>query len=110
MGRDVVDSFARLLVIPQANHGLTGRSAAQDGEGHDVPVVQIPSRFERLPILLDWVERGVAPPMQLSVTSGERALPLCSYPAYPHYSGGAPDAASSYRCQTSADKGSSVSH
>jgi hypothetical protein len=100
MGRDVVDSFARLLVIPQANHGLMGRNAAQDGDGHDIPVAPLPTRFERLPILFDWVERGVAPPMHLTVTSGDRTLPLCSYPAYPHYSGASPDAASSYHCQT----------
>ena len=99
MGRDVVDSFARLFVIPQATHGLTGRTAAQDGDGRDVPVVPLPTRFERVPVLLDWVERGIAPPMHLTVTAGDRSLPLCSYPAYPHYSSGPPEAASSYQCQ-----------
>ena len=102
MGRDVVDSFARLFVIPQATHGLSGRTAAQDGDGRDVPVVPLPTRFERVPVLLDWVERGIAPPMHLVVTAGDRSLPLCSYPAYPHYSSGSPEVASSYQCQPSA--------
>jgi hypothetical protein len=34
------------------------------------------------------------------VTSGERSLPMCSYPAYPQYKGGPAGAASSYTCST----------
>ena len=33
MGRRAVDSFARLFVIPQANHGLMARTADVDGAG-----------------------------------------------------------------------------
>jgi hypothetical protein len=32
----------------------------------------------------------------LVVTAGSRSLPLCSYPNYPRYKGGPPEAADSY--------------
>jgi feruloyl esterase len=37
--------------------------------------------------------------MSVTVTAGEKSLPLCSYPAYPRYRGGAPESAGSYRCE-----------
>src|SRR5690606_30682329 len=61
MGRDAVDSFARLYVLPQAGHGLGGRAAAIDGEGNAVAAGPIPSSFDRLGLLQNWVENGVAP-------------------------------------------------
>ena len=45
---------------------------------------------------------GVAPGMSVTVTAGERSLPLCSYPSYPRYKGGAPASASSYECAVAA--------
>lgn len=102
MGREAVDGFARLFVAPQANHGLMGRNAARDGDGRDIPVVALPTRFDKVSMLVDWVERGAAPPMHGVVTAGERSLPLCSYPAYPHYTGGPAGDAGSYRCQMAA--------
>jgi len=33
MGRRAVDDFARLYVLPQTGHGLTGNSASIDGNG-----------------------------------------------------------------------------
>src|SRR4030095_9577290 len=33
MGRQAVDAFARLFVIPQANHGLAAATADVDGSG-----------------------------------------------------------------------------
>ena len=38
----------------------------------------------------------VAPAKTLVVTSGNRSLPLCSYPNYPKYVGGSVEFASSY--------------
>ena len=32
---------------------------------------------------MNWVERNEAPGMSVTVTAGDRSLPLCSYPAYP---------------------------
>ncbi len=98
MGREAVDSFARFFVLPQANHGLRGRNAASDGEGRTIPQAPLPVTFDRVSMLFDWVERGVAPPLHGRVTADERSRPLCSYPSYPHYAGGPPDDAASYRC------------
>ena len=36
-------------------------------------------------MLLDWVERGAAPPKSATVTGNAGSLPLCSYPTYPRY-------------------------
>lgn len=99
MGRQNVDSFARLFVIPQANHGLGGTVYGTDGEGRTIPTPPLANGFERFAYLVDWVERKVAPGKSLTVTNGERSMPLCSYPAYPRYVSGAPSAAGSYRCQ-----------
>lgn len=99
MGRPAVDSFARLFVIPQANHGLRGQNAARDGNGQTIAQAPLPVTVDRLSMLFDWVERGIAPAMHGRVTAGERHLPLCSYPAYPHYVSGPPDDAASYQCR-----------
>ena len=56
--------------------------------------------YERFAYLVDWVERGVAPGKTLTVTAGERTMPLCSYPAYPRYVSGPASAAASYTCAT----------
>jgi feruloyl esterase len=98
MGRDKVDRFARLFVIPQANHGLSGRNYAVDGQGRTIPVAPIPNSFDRFAVLTDWVERGSAPAKSLVVRAGDRSLPLCSYPGYPKYVSGPVEQASSYVC------------
>jgi feruloyl esterase len=98
MGRDKVDRFARLFVIPQANHGLMGRNYSVDGEGRTIPVAPIPSSYDRFAVLTDWVERSAAPAKSLVVRAGEKSLPLCSYPAYPKYASGPVEQASSYVC------------
>jgi feruloyl esterase len=102
MGREAVDRFARLFVIPQANHGLMGRNAARDSAGREIPVAPLPNQFDKVSMLFDWVERGIAPAMQSRVTAGARSLPLCSYPAYPHYVDGPAGEAASYVCRTPA--------
>jgi feruloyl esterase len=98
MGRSQVDSFARLFVIPQAGHGLTGRNYDVDGEGKTIPASAIPNTWDRVGLLTGWVERGVAPKMSETVTAGDRSLPLCSYPTYPKYNSGPVNLASSYSC------------
>ncbi len=99
MGQARVDRFARLYVIPQANHGLSGRNHSVDGEGRTVPVAPIPNTFDRVRLLMDWVERGTAPARSIVVTAGDRSLPMCSYPRYPHYVDGLPSDAKSYQCR-----------
>lgn len=98
MGRKKVDAFARFFVLPQANHGLSGTNYATGGDGKSIPVAPIPNAFNRLNLLLDWVEKNTAPPMSVIVTAGSRSLPMCSYPAYPKYAGGPVDSAASYVC------------
>ena len=86
MGRGAVDRFARLFVIPQVGHSLTGLvyTVAGDGSTIDRPV-PIPSQYERFAILTAWVERSETPGMSLTVQTpdGMRTMPLCSYPSFP---------------------------
>lgn len=98
MGRDKVDGFARLFVIAQANHGLTGRNYGTDGEGRTVPVGPIPNGYDRFTVLTDWVERKIVPAKSLVVRAGDKSLPLCSYPAYPKYISGPVEQVASYVC------------
>jgi feruloyl esterase len=98
MGRTAVDSFARFYVLPQTGHGLSGSSYTMDGDGRAIPAQQIPSRFDRIAMLLDWVERGTAPPKSGTATGTAGTLPLCSYPTYPRHNGGATTDAASYTC------------
>ena len=99
MGRARVDAFARLFVMPQAGHGLSGRNLGVNGEGRTIPVAPIPNTFDRVRLLMDWVERRVAPGKSVVVTAGEKSLPLCSYPEYPHYVEGPAADAKSYQCR-----------
>ena len=98
MGRDAVDGFARLFVIPQANHGLMASTADVDGSGTTIARTPLPSSYERFAVLVDWVERKIAPAMSLTVTAGDRSMPLCSYPYYPRFTGAAPAAGASFVC------------
>ena len=98
MGRRAVDNFARLFVIPQANHGLMARTADVDGAGKPIERVVLPTQYERFALLVDWVERRIAPGKTVTLSGGDRTLPLCSYPQYPKYIGGQAILAASYRC------------
>jgi feruloyl esterase len=98
MGRKKVDKFARFFVLPQTGHGLSGTNYSTDGEGKSIPTAPIPSTFSRLNLLMDWVEKKIAPSMSVTVTSRNRSLPMCSYPAYPKYVSGSTDTAASYTC------------
>jgi feruloyl esterase len=97
MGRPAVDRFARLFVIPQVNHGLRGTSYAVDGRDGANPAVPVPSTFDRVGLLMDWVEKNAAPGA-VTVTAADTSRPLCAYPAYPKYTGGPAGAAASYTC------------
>jgi hypothetical protein len=59
-----------------------------------------------LAVLVDWVENGKAPG-DLEVTEQKveapafettRALPLCQWPAWPHYKSGEVNRAASFAC------------
>jgi feruloyl esterase len=96
MGRDTVDAFARFYVIPQAGHGLSGTSYHANGSGKEIPSTQIPNQYDKQGLIMAWVEQNHPPDKTLTVTAGGRTLPLCSYPNYPKYVSGPPEAASSY--------------
>lgn len=98
MGQAAVNGFARLFVIPQANHGLSGTVYGIDGEGKTIPSAPLATGYERFAYLVNWVERGAAPAQHLTVTTGDRTMPLCSYPTYPKFVSGAATAAASYVC------------
>lgn len=98
LGAAKVDAFARFFVLPQTNHGLMGTSYSTDGDGNTVTPAPIPNTYDRVGLLIDWVENNHAPGKQVTVTSGDRSLPMCSYPTYPKYQGGPPADASSYTC------------
>jgi feruloyl esterase len=98
MGRATVDSFARLFVLPQTNHGLRGNIYATDGEGKTIPTAPIPVAYDRLALIQAWAERNEAPGLSVTVTGGDRSLPMCSYPSYPKYVSGPPATAASYTC------------
>jgi tannase/feruloyl esterase len=100
MGQAQVDRFARFYVMPQTGHGLSGTNYNVSGDGKTLPVAPVPNAWDRLTLLFDWVERGVAPGMSITVSAGEKSLPLCSYPTYPKYFSGPEASASSYRCTT----------
>jgi feruloyl esterase len=99
MGRAKVDSFARLYVIPQTGHGLTGTNYTTDGDGKKLDARPIPNMFDRVALLTDWVENGVAPGKSIKVSAGDRSLPMCSYPEYPRYDKGPVNEADSYQCR-----------
>jgi hypothetical protein len=101
MGRAQVDRFARFYVMPQTGHGLSGTNYATSGDGKTLAVAPVPNGWDRLALLFDWVEHGIAPGMSSTVKAGEKSLPLCSYPTYPKYVSGPATSASSYECSQS---------
>jgi len=98
MGRAAVDSFSRLYVLPQTDHGLNGRSYTTDGDGKEIAARPIPNTFDRVALMVDWVENGKAPGKTITVSAGDRSMPMCSYPEFPKYTGGPAEAAGSYVC------------
>lgn len=106
MGRKTVDQFARLFVVPQGGHGLSGRGYKVNGEGKPVDVknVPAPNGDDNMNLLMNWVENNQAPAKTLVIDPkgkiGEKqegaGYLLCSYPNYPKYVSGPIDQASSY--------------
>ncbi len=104
MGQASVDAFARLWVLPMTNHGTGGTAYGVNGDGQPNPTFNIPNNYSRTSMLVNWVERGLAPDLSPVVSNGARSLPMCRYPAYPRYLGGGlpATAASSYECASNA--------
>jgi feruloyl esterase len=66
-----------------------------------------PANVDMLSVLVDWVEKGHAPgdlevveqKVEAPAFAVVRALPLCRWPAWPHYKSGPVTAASSFSCE-----------
>lgn len=106
MGQSTVDNFARLYVIPQAGHVLSGRSYEINGEGEPVPekAIRRPNGNDNMDLIMAWVEQNQAPLKTLVINEEGRigvnpdvkGYLLCSYPNYPRYMGGPAEMVSSY--------------
>jgi len=96
MGSATVDAFARLFVLPQTGHGLSGSNYGTTGAGQTITVKPIPNQVDKRSLIIAWVEQNQAPAKTLRVTNGDRSQLLCSYPNYPKYVGGPPESADSY--------------
>ena len=104
MGRATVDRL-RALVRDAADRPRPERHELQRRRrGKTIRVAPIPNRYDQLGLLFDWVENGQAPGMSVTVTAGDRSLPLCSYPSYPRFRTGDVQSASSYACIDGASK------
>jgi feruloyl esterase len=90
LGKAETAEFARLYTAPGVDHVGSGA----------------PANVDMLGALVDWVEKGKAPD-NLEVVEQKveapafavlRALPLCRWPAWPHYKSGDSKIAASYQC------------
>jgi feruloyl esterase len=106
MGQKNIDDFARLYVVPQGGHGLSGKSYKVNGEGKSVALRNIPrpDGDDKIDLLIAWVEKNQAPAKTLVIDEKGRigtkpdvkGCLLCSYPNYPKYVGGPSEQVSSY--------------
>jgi len=106
MGRETIDKFARLYVVPQAGHGLSGKSYKMNGEGKQVEVKNIPAPNgnDNLDLIMAWVENNQSPAKTLVINPQGRigikqegvGYLLCSYPNYSKYVSGPTDQVSSF--------------
>jgi feruloyl esterase len=106
MGREKIDEFARLYVVPQAGHGLSGRSAPVNGEGNPVEEKNIPApnAMDNMDLLMEWVENDVEPSKTMTIDEQGRMKTeqvgkgylMCSYPNYQKYVSGPADDVASY--------------
>ena len=90
LGKAETAEFARLYTAPGVDHVGSGA----------------PANVDMLGVLIDWVEKGHAPgDLEVAEQKVEppafatvRALPLCQWPAWPHYKSGPANLASSFTC------------
>jgi feruloyl esterase len=90
LGKTETAEFARLYTAPGVDHVGSGA----------------PANVDMLSVLVDWVEKGQAPgdlevleqKVEPPAFATVRALPLCQWPAWPHYKSGPAHASSSFVC------------
>jgi len=90
LGKAETAEFARLYTAPGVDHVGSGA----------------PANVDMLSVLVDWVEKAKAPgdlevleqKVEPPAFATVRALPLCQWPAWPHYKSGPAHVASSFAC------------
>ena len=90
LGKAETAEFARLYTAPGVDHVGSGA----------------PANVDMLSVLVDWVENGKAPgdlhvleqKVEPPAFATVRALPLCQWPAWPHYKSGPARVSSSFAC------------
>lgn len=90
LGKAETAEFARLYTAPGVDHVGSGA----------------PANVDMLSVLVDWVENGKAPgdlevveqKVEAPAFTIQRSLPLCRWPAWPHYRSGDSKSASSFQC------------
>lgn len=90
LGKEKVAEFVRLYTAPGVDHVGSGA----------------PANVDMLSVLVDWVENGKAPGNLEAIEQNVetpafevvRALPLCQWPAWPHYQEGPANLAASFYC------------
>jgi Tannase and feruloyl esterase len=90
LGKAETEDFARLYTAPGVDHVGSGA----------------PANVDMLSVLVDWEEKGQAPgdlevkeqKVEAPSFATVRALPLCRWPAWPHYSSGPVSVSSSFFC------------
>lgn len=114
MGRDQLDQFARLYVVPNGNHILFGSSYHENGKGEPIEVRKIAAanHQQKIDQLIDWVEAGNAPAKtwvvdeegNIGTDPNVKGYLLCSYPNYQKYMGGPVEMAASYESAAPGNK------
>jgi len=90
LGKEKTAAFARLYTAPGVDHVGSGA----------------PANVDMLGVLVDWVEKGKAPgdlevveqKVEAPTFETLRSLPLCRWPAWPHYKSGQANLAASFHC------------
>jgi Tannase and feruloyl esterase len=98
-GANAAKKGMRFYMTPSGDHGSRSFSFPEK-----VPQAR---QMDLIEVLTNWVERGIAPPEQVTQVlmakeppyAVTRSRPLCQYPQYPKFEGhGDAELASSYRC------------
>src|SRR5436190_1590039 len=90
LGKEKTAEFARLYTAPGVDHVGSGA----------------PANVDRQAVVVDWVENGKAPgdlevieqKVEAPAFEALRSLPLCRWPAWPHYKSGPVNLAASFYC------------
>jgi hypothetical protein len=106
MGAATVDRFFKAYAatgLPHTSGGVAAGTA-------NAPSYGIAGRIDLLKVVEDWVEKGIQPASQYTLTN-QQALapfavqasrPMCQYPSYPRFIGGDPQGgalAANFRCE-----------